>query len=408
MKYFLIVFFSIALFAKVKAQTENPNKANGNTIYNNSAPANIPATIPAEEKEEESEKDSKKKVEEKKGGKVENQPQKSTAPSTKSKDVETSTTKSQETLKQTSYSIDYNITHQRTSRSASPAHQSALDDNVEDLKKNYPESFEYHYFAYASTKYDTAAYYHLKAAEKLKPDNADLQINLLANSIITKNVQDQKMYANKLVQSGRISKDILSYDLDMLMSVPQSGVLITHCNEDTYGAIYQQKLNAFRPDVQIISLELMQSKVYRKIWSDKGFLLPAGEEIDTKYLQEFCRLNKNKDLFLSLTIPKEYLQAIKSNIYISGLTFQYSQTPIENVQTNIAIWEFDLTKTLITEAQSEKGRELLANYLPMLLVLRSYYEATDKSKLTEIDDAINAVASASNKYQQIQKIKKSY
>lgn len=76
---------------------------------------------------------------------------------------------------------------------------------------------------------------------------------------------------------------------------------------------------------------------------------------------------------------------------------------------NDYLWNKEFDKKVVEQAKTVKAKNLSANYLPMLLVLRSYYSSngeTEQSK--QVDAAIDKVAVQCNKYEQVKKLKGSY
>ena len=61
-----------------------------------------------------------------------------------------------------------------------------MDNLVESLEKNAPESFEYHYFKYVAGNYNVVLIDHLKKAEALRPTNSDVNIQIAAYYLIVK------------------------------------------------------------------------------------------------------------------------------------------------------------------------------------------------------------------------------
>lgn len=299
--------------------------------------------------------------------------------------------------------------YMRTQRTPTIQQQSQMDAAVANLEKIDSKSFEYNYFKYVSGNHDVSRISFLEKAEKIRPNNSDVQVQLAAYYIILKNDKSALKYLNNLANSGRLSEESIDYSYDLLMSVPDEGVLITHGFDDTYGANLKQLQDKIRKDVTIVSLDLLQSDAYRKRLQQQGFKLPAGKVINVTYFQEFCKLNYSKNIAVSMTLPKEYLQGIKSNLYVVGLIMEYHKSADLNMYKNDLLWSEKLDKKLIDHAVTLKGKELSANYLPMLLLLRQYYESTnEKSKLKEVNEALDKVAVQCNKYDKVQQLKGSY
>lgn len=298
----------------------------------------------------------------------------------------------------------------RSQRTPSVQTQNQMNEAVEQLSFTAPESFEYHFYSYQAGNYNTDLVDYLNKAEALRPNNSDVQIQKASYHLIKEETEMASTYLEKLKVSSRLSQDVIHYTEDLLISASQNETLITHGFDDGYGVLYQQLNKKIRTDVQLISLDFMQSPQYRSSLTDKGYQLPKRDIIDVTYLKEFCELNEKKGISISTTVPKEYLTGIADRLYVAGLVLEYKkEVNYDNFNRNESLWNIDLKKTITTNVVSEKGRQLSANYLPMLLYLRQVYEQTGATdKKNEIDQAIDQIAVQSNKYEQVKKLKQSY
>ncbi len=306
--------------------------------------------------------------------------------------------------------LNQQANEQRTRRTPTSDQQQQINTLVELLAKSAPESFEYNYFKYISGNYNTSYFSYLKKAENIRPTNTDVQIQMAGYYLIQQDKTNALNYLNKLVNSGRLSKEVINYGEDLVKSAPEKGILITHGFDDTYAAYYQQLNGKIREDVLIVSLDFLQSEAYRKKISDKGYTLPKSTVIDVQFLKEFCTSNVSKHIALSMTIPKEYLVGIQKNLFVVGLTFEYhSESDFNNFYKNDYLWNEVLTKKIIQDPVSEKGKQLSANYLPMLLHLRKVYaEKNEGAKLNQVETTTDKIAVQCRKYDQVQQLKKSY
>lgn len=305
------------------------------------------------------------------------------------------------------HSVERASSLQRTQRSPTAAQQGKMDEAVDYLEAYAPNSFEYYYYKYAAGNYDVSLISYLKKAEALKPENADVHVQLVAFYTITGNHEKSSHYLKKLVESQRLERSVIAYGKDLLTSVEKNGLLLTHGVDDTYAVLYQQEINGYRNDITVISLELLQSAEYRKMLQSKGLSLPSGTVINVDYLAKFCKLNNSKNLHISLTAPKEYFTSLKDQLYLTGLVFKYSESQIDNFKENNRLYDA-LSGDCYLNFKDDKAKKLSANYLPMLLQLRLAYERSGKNeKLEELDQRIDRIAVLSGKYEQVQKIKQS-
>lgn len=302
-----------------------------------------------------------------------------------------------------------NASNQRTQRTPTPEQQKEMDDAVRYFEQNAPDAFEYHYFKYMSGNYDLDLVGHLEKAESIKPNNSDVHVQMAAVSIIKNNIAEALRYMNRLVESERLSASVLQYSEDVLLSAPDSSVLITHGFDDTYGTWYQQNANGVRKDVSLVSLDFLQSEDYREQIKNKGVNVPTRETVDVAFLEEFVDQNQDETVCISMTTPKEYLVPLKDNLYVNGLVLQYSKDAIENMESNEVLWNSTLSKHLVNEAKDDKARSLSSNYLPMLFTLRQYYILQNNNKMVvQIDTVINHLAIQSGKKEQAKKLLKAY
>jgi hypothetical protein len=400
-------------FAQVNNQNENSAPAKNNSgLFNSTNSNTIQIAVPASI-EDEYEKDSVQ-VEElkiqpssKKYKTLESKQEKALS----DKDFEQTTQSQKVSQSAVSFTLSkQQSSTQRTQRSPSVAQQSQMNQVVDDLEQNAPESFEFHYFKYVAGNYNVALIEDLKKAESLRPQNSDVQIQMAAYNIIVNDQTNAQVYLEKLIKSTRLSQEVLDYAEDLLKSAPDKGTLITHGFDDTYACYYLQTVKKIRSDVRLISLDFLQSEKYRTDLKTAGYVLPGKVLIDVAYLQEFCSKNESKGLAISMTTPKEYLVPIQQNLFAVALVFEYhKELTYNNFYRNDYLWNEELSKTLINKATTDKAKQLSANYLPMLLFLhKTYSESKEVEKVKEVDEAMDKVAVQCKKYDQVKKLKGSY
>jgi hypothetical protein len=331
-------------------------------------------------------------------------------PSKSESDMDAESSRSISTMSGTFSATKVQSSTQRTQRTPTPAQQQQMNVVVDALEESAPESFEFHYYKYIAGNYNVNLFDHLKKAEALKPNNSDVHIQMAGYYLIMNDTKNASAYLDKLVKSSRLSKEVIDYAEDVLKSVEQGGTLITHGTDDTYGTAYVQLNKKIRPDVRIISLDLLQSDKYRENLKANGFSIPESKVVNVQFLQLFCAKNSSRKISVSMTTPKEYLVGIQQNLFTVGLNFEYhTDLSFNNFSRNENLWNKELSRKLVNETANEKGKQLSSNYLPMLFVLRKVYEEKHETdKLKEVDRSIDKIAAQSNKYEQVQKLKKSY
>ncbi|ASS49036.1 MAG: hypothetical protein A3D31_05105 [Candidatus Fluviicola riflensis] len=298
----------------------------------------------------------------------------------------------------------YRSNSQYSRRSASPEEQWNMDASVGYYNAVLPNTFESHFYTYLAGHYNTDLYPELQAAAALQPENTEVKKQQAAYHIITNESDLALPVIKELIDAKVVSQGQLTYANDLLLSGEEATILIMHGFEDMFAVYYMQQNNAVREDVQLLSLDFMQSETYRAGWAAKNLVLPASTVIDTAYLAELCQLNSDKSLQLSMTIPKDYFVPMKNNLYPIGLTFRYSVTPIDNYSVNYSLWKETLKFKLINEASNDSGDKWCPNYLPMLVSLRK--QLVLQGNTTEEEAVNKAILKIGEKTNNPDKVKK--
>lgn len=258
----------------------------------------------------------------------------------------------------------------KSSRSISTIEKERMNKLIQQLESTDNQSFEYHYFKYVSSSYDFRFISNLQKAYQLQPNNTEVQTQMAAYYWIVQNKKQALLFTEKLLSSGKIDLSLVDYARDMLISVPENGLLITYGLEDTYSALYLQEKEQLRKDVAVLSLDWLQNSEYREFANSKYFELPSTSVIDIHYLNTFCTLNKDKVITVSYTLPAPYLNVLKSSLYIHGLVAVYTEDPLNMKLKDSNAQLFNkLSMKVVTSPSSKRGKELSANYLPFLFTL---------------------------------------
>ena len=294
---------------------------------------------------------------------------------------------------------------QKTQRTPTPQMQQALDEKVEVLNEIAPNSFEYHLFNYSSGNYDVSREESLNIVYNQQPGNFEVLKLTSANAIVKGDTLNAKKYLNQLEFKNVIQQETVDYTADVLKSAEGNSALITHGFNDSYGA-YQNQLNKNQQtDIDVISLDFMQSQSYRDVLTTKGYDVPVQKEVNVNYLKSFCELNADKNIAISMTLPKEYLVPLQSKLYTCGLIFEYRESLNVSGSARLEdLWYNQLNKKVLNVYQTSLSNAYAGNYLPMLLYLKSHYEQQDDLENKEkIEMEIQKVSTKSGKSSSLKK-----
>jgi formylglycine-generating enzyme required for sulfatase activity len=200
--------------------------------------------------------------------------------------------------------------------------------------------------------------------------------------------------------SGQYSPGLLNWNYNALMSVEQDALLFTQQESDTYSALLLQYALDVRPDVRIISFQMLDNQKYR------AFLI--GSE-GWSWIQKDCSLNdflaqivrpksaqggSPKPVYFGSMTNKNLLLADREKLYLTGLALKFSPSAFDNV----AVLRHNFEQRFRTdylelrfepEADPAAIARINLNYLPALLLLHRHYTAAGE---TEKADRLQGLA----------------
>lgn len=294
------------------------------------------------------------------------------------------------------------ISYSSTRKSPTKIELQDMQSQLEILKLSNAQSFEYNLLNYQVGNYDFSRIESLKAAEQLQPNNVSVLKELSAYSYIMNDEVALKKYLNKLSSQQFFSKDLQLYAENTLQSLPMNSILITHGEKDTYPLLIQQKIKNTRSDVEIISLDHLQSEEYKKRLQKKGFLFPKNDFIDTRFFESFMELNSSKNIIVATSVPRPYLIIGGKSVVTVGMGLSFNSSNKYDDVSNQKLYEKSMKTMINQHVLQSKEKQLLGNYLPFLFSVRnSYITKNDVKKITETETLILKIAQLSNKYQQV-------
>lgn len=287
------------------------------------------------------------------------------------------------------------------SRSYTPEEQTILDSKVQYLNAVSPGTFETNLYNYKANHYNPSYSTFLQNAAQQQPNNKDLQEQLAADYL----VNDERLLADSVIRQminvGNISTGQQNYAYNLAASTFQNSTLIVHSLSDLLPVCAQQ--STFNNSFSVVSLELLQSETYRQQLITNGYQLPKSAIIDTTFFKQFCTMNGDKNIQVSMTLPKDYLNTLLPSIYPVGTTFSL-YNGLENLSKNVELWEGKWNKEVIDVINNDQSDALMSNYLPTLIVLKGYYEKNGNKKESEHIKLL--IASIADKTRNSSKVKK--
>ncbi|PKR80264.1 hypothetical protein CW751_10440 [Brumimicrobium salinarum] len=295
------------------------------------------------------------------------------------------------------------INYSSTRKTPTSQQKQQLNKQLKTIEKIDSESFEYHLFKYKLGNYDFSKINHLKKAAELKPHHQEVLKEFSAFSYINGNERQLRKYLKLYSQFNYKQDEFYVMARNVLLSMPKNTYLITHGENDTYPILIEQKIKNIRPDVEIISLDHLQSEDFREKLKKQGFKMPKKLIIDTAFFDVFMHLNKTKNIVVAPSVPRSYIEK-GEEITSMGLGFALFSNPQKDY--NRMLYEQTMRKQITEHINnSRENAPIMSNYLPFLLKVRNEYnERNDIESLQEIEHLILEIARLSNKQNQVNRL----
>jgi hypothetical protein len=407
MRQYLILVILFFASSAIKAQSQE-NSLNNTNIQNSNTnfPKNIPAvsdTVTLINGDQIQLQSKKEKSIEKKAAFKSERLEESEKSELKDSNSSTQLLKTAQFQFETNYS---NSKHQLTRRSPDNLEFSTMVKSANLYKEMLPSSFEKHFYAYLISNYSPNQFSELKQAAQINPTKTEVQQELAVYGIAVNNQQLADSVSNEMIAQNKITAGLLNYTLDLVNSVPPNGTLLLHGYTELIPANYQ--INTLgRGDIELISADLLQSSEYQTSLEGRGFVMPNTTFVDTAFVQNFCALNTSKNIYISMSFPKEYFQGMNGSLTSVGLTFAYNQTSLDYNAWNISLFESTWKKQKLGISTDPKSDALSANYLPTLISIARLYEEYNKTEEAKnVNQLIMSVATRARKTGQLSKIKR--
>ena len=266
------------------------------------------------------------------------------------------------------FSIMFNAySKNRTRRTFSASETTEMQGVLRQMGAINPKSKSTMLAFYKLGQHDLQRGVSLEKAYKANVADVEIIKNMAIYSHLMGREKEKADFLRTLFSREIMSKYLGVFAKDVLLSCPKNAILIVHAEEDALASLYAQKIMNVRTDVQIISLDWLNSPQFRGNLKAKGFQLPKSTLINVSFLKEFCVLNADKKIAVSSTLPREYLQNIVNNLYLTGLVFRVSPNPIDVSDENKELY----ISKLHLELADNPNHPISANYLPFLLQLKT-------------------------------------
>ncbi|GAB5417969.1 MAG: hypothetical protein Crog4KO_14220 [Crocinitomicaceae bacterium] len=202
-----------------------------------------------------------------------------------------------------------------------------------DALKKHPDSFEANYVAMWDSGLSNKQTEYMWKAYEINPEDPRLYDDLLINyEIKWENVKRAEM-AEKMVHSNYLASGVMNWGYNVLSEVEENGIVLSVGDNDTYALWLNKYALGHRNDVTVLNLHMMFLPEYRKKNFEKLGLAPIEEEglTMTKLIKHITQNDQGIPVHIATTAYHCVDDiSVDSNLYLTGLTYKYSEEPIDN------------------------------------------------------------------------------
>ncbi len=249
----------------------------------------------------------------------------------------------------------------------------------------------------------------LLLAEELNTEDDDRIYRELLIYYETKGNQAKKeYYAKKMYEANELPDGIINWAYNLLSELEPNAIIFTAGDIDTYALWITQIVKNHRSDVTIMNYSMFQIDEYRtmrlkdKVKFDLKLKVSEAktDEEFTLFMNQALKqtFNATVSTYISTTAFSYFEKDYSNEMYLTGLTYKYSKSPIDNTKLIVNNYESIYLKDHLNESFShhlmhEQEMEFRCLYLPSLMKLYTHYKTIGNlGKMDELRPLIEEIS----------------
>ncbi len=276
------------------------------------------------------------------------------------------------------------------------------EDIIELIAKKIPNTFTYYYVSYLKNGIGTDNSSDILKAYQMNPDFEGIHSSVISYAESSFDKDLRKKVNKEWYQTNYVSYQLLNYAYNVLMSVDDNAILFTQHDNDTYPIWLLQDAKNIKPDVMVINIDFLLINSYRESIF-KALNVPALElgPIDSddyhinwdKVVSHIITHYKGeKPIHVGMTLFNHLYEDFEDNLFVCGLTLQYSSTPLELGKLNRYLYEDVFLLDYIRHNYTVDPNQLNINYQNInyvSILKRVYNQYQEEGKTAEAEQAKN-------------------
>ena len=286
---------------------------------------------------------------------------------------------------------------------------------AESIQTNIPNTFEAHYLTFWQNNPSDEAYEHLQKAYEIAPERYETYHDMITKAEFERDKKAMKKFSELWYHHEYYSPGITNWNYNVFMSVEPNAILITQGDNDTYPLWLLQYVKNFRKDVAVLNISLLLREKYRNAILKENGIPEFNKNIEDfgsssaffKAVTEHIINNIQRPVYFGLSLPKALRNNFEEHLYLTGLTYKYSEKDFDNkavIRNNFENkFLIDYLKFSFQEDFSETVVHFMnQQYIPCLTVLHEHYRLSGEvQKAEEIEQMLMKIARESDREEEI-------
>jgi hypothetical protein len=280
-----------------------------------------------------------------------------------------------------------------------------------DMWATIPDVYESHIVQHWVDSWNPETFKHIEAAYALAPERYETYHSFITHYEVSGASQKAKPFYEKWFNSGHISNAMMAWNYNVLMSVNEDAILLTHGDNDTYHAWILQNVQGVQRNVKVVNINLLSLESYQNtVFKSLGIPtftqsmdnFTSNIEFQTALVQHIID-NTQRPLYFNATNSHQLKEAFKTDLYVTGLASLHSKSEIDNISIiknnveNRFITDY-MKINLIYDRSVELAKRLNLTYLNSYFLLYKHYkESGEISKAKELKSTIVKIAKDGNR-----------
>lgn len=277
---------------------------------------------------------------------------------------------------------------------------------IEAMGKAVPESYEYALVEYSNCGLDEKKLPILRKLETMGTNRYEHLEFSMIQAERERNFEKRKTAALQKMKALDYSPGFMYYCYNMIIGLKPNAIIFTVGDNDTYG-VWMLQAMGIRTDVTAINFYLLGLEDYKKIicnefkieeWAAPLFpknisddsIHTLTQNANTKMIRSIINNGKNVPVYFSLTADEYYTGPFSKNLYLTGMSYEYSEEDLDN--TAILQQNFENNFKLdyiLNHFYDDMSQEIVdrvnANYIvPMFSLWKHYTLAGETTKANNL------------------------